>query len=71
VAYRELTLGYRRLKDNFSVIKAEDRQLLLEAKDEVEAEMNAKKWQLVAERLKQKGGDEYSVSYYYTLSNSG
>lgn len=55
------------MKDNFSVIKAEDRQLLLEAKDEVEAEMNAKKWQLIAERLKQKGGDEYSVSY--TLSN--
>jgi TRAP-type C4-dicarboxylate transport system substrate-binding protein len=50
------------LKDNFSIIKAEDRQLLLEAKDEVEAEMNKKKWQLIADKVKQKGGDKYSVS---------
>jgi len=51
------------LKDNFSIIKAEDRKLLLEAKDEVEAEMNKKKWQLIADKVKQKGGDKYSVSY--------
>jgi hypothetical protein len=63
VRHRELTLQHSRLKDNFSIIKAEDRQLLLEAKDEVETEMNKKKWQLIADKVKQKGGDEYSVSH--------
>ena len=54
----------RRLKDNFSIIRAEDRPKLLQAKDEVEAEMNKLKWKLIRDKVKQKGGDaNYTVSY--------
>lgn len=57
-------LWHRRLKDNFSIIKAEDRPKLLEAKEEVEAEMNKLKWNLIKDKVKQKGGDAgYTVSY--------
>lgn len=59
----------RRLKDNFSVIREEDRSRLLEAKDEVEKEMTEKKWMLIAEKVKQSGGDEYSVSLSVQLKN--
>ena len=57
----ELTLRHSRLKDNFSVIKEEDRPRLLEAKDEVEREMNRKKWVLIAEKVQMAGGDRYTV----------
>ena len=64
----ELTLWHRRLKDNFSIIKAEDRPKLLQAKDEVEAETNKLKWRLIADKIKQKGGGVYSVSYTFFRS---
>ncbi|GAB7332405.1 hypothetical protein MBLNU13_g04216t2 [Cladosporium sp. NU13] len=54
---------YERLKDNFSIIKAEDRPKLLQAKDEVEAEMNKLKWKLIADKIKQKGGGVYSPNH--------
>lgn len=57
-----LTVTRRRLKDNFSVIKEEHRPLLLAAKIEVEKEMAEKKWMLIAHRVKQSGGDSYTVS---------
>lgn len=57
-----LTMFPRRLKDNFSIIREEDRSRLLEAKDEVEKEMIEKKWSLIAEKVKESGGDEYTVS---------
>ena len=53
----------RRLKDNFSIIRAEDRPKLMQAKDEVEAEMNKLKWKLIRDKVKQKGGGDYTVSY--------
>lgn len=52
----------RRLKDNFSIIEEADRPKLLEAKDEVELQMDQTKWGLIAEKLVQKGGGKYSVS---------
>jgi hypothetical protein len=52
----------RRLKDNFSIIKEEDRSRLLEAKDKVEKEFNEMKWTLIAETIKKEGGDLYTVS---------
>lgn len=55
-------LQYSRLKDNFSIIKEEDRPRLLEAKDDVEREMNRKKWVLIAEKVQLAGGDKYTVS---------
>jgi hypothetical protein len=59
----ELILEDRRLKDNFSVIKEEDRPRLLAAKEEVEREMNEQKWTLIAEKVQEDGGGgEYSVS---------
>jgi hypothetical protein len=58
----ELILEDRRLKDNFSVIKEEDRPRLLAAKEEVEREMNEQKWTLMAEKVQADGGGEYSVS---------
>jgi hypothetical protein len=58
----ELILEYRRLKDNFSVIKEEDRPRLLAAKEEVEREMNEQKWTLIAEKVQADGGGGYSVS---------
>jgi hypothetical protein len=57
-----LTKVCRRLKDNFSIIKEEDRSRLLEAKDKVEKEFNEMKWTLIAETIKQEGGDLYTVS---------
>ena len=56
-------MTHRRLKDNFSIIRAEDRPKLLQAKDEVEAEMNKVKWKLIADKMKQNGGGVYSVSH--------
>lgn len=58
-----LTYICRRLKDNFSIIKEEDRSRLLEAKDKVEREFNEMKWTLIAETIKREGGDLYTVSY--------
>ena len=57
-----LTYICRRLKDNFSIIKEEDRSRLLEAKDKVEREFNEMKWTLIAETIKKEGGDLYTVS---------
>ena len=37
-------MWHRRLKDNFSIIRAEDRPKLLQAKEEVEVEMQKLKW---------------------------
>jgi hypothetical protein len=51
------------LKDNFSVIKEEDRPRLLAAKEEVERDMNEQKWQLIADKVQADGGGEYSVSH--------
>jgi len=56
-----LTQICRRLKDNFSIIKEEDRARLLEAKDKVEKEFNEMKWTLIAETIQQEGGDLYTV----------
>jgi hypothetical protein len=59
----ELILEDRRLKDNFSVIKEEDRPRLLAAKEEVEREMGEQKWNMIAEKVQADGGGgEYSVS---------
>lgn len=63
-------MWHRRLKDNFSIIRAEDRPKLLQAKEEVEVEMQKLKWQLIADKVKQKGGDAgYTVSYTSHSSN--
>jgi hypothetical protein len=62
VDWFELTFEDRRLKDNFSVIKEEDRPRLLAAKEEVERDMNEQKWQLIADKVQVDGGGEYSVS---------
>jgi hypothetical protein len=62
VAQSILTRVCRRLKDNFSIIKEEDRARLLEAKDKVEKEFNEMKWTLIAETIKREGGDLYTVS---------
>lgn len=51
----------RRLKDNFSIIKEEDRPRLLEAKEKVEREMANMKWTLIADKVKASGGDQYTV----------
>jgi len=56
-----LTQICRRLKDNFSIIKEEDRARLLEAKDKVEKEFNEMKWTLIAETIQKEGGDLYTV----------
>lgn len=65
----ELILCYRRLKDNFSIIRAEDRPKLLQAKEEVEVEVQKLKWQLIRDKVKQKGGDaNYTVSYTSHIS---
>jgi len=61
VAKDKLTFRCSRLKDNFSIIKEEDRPHLLVAKDEVETSMAREKWMLIAEMVKNKGGDSYSV----------
>lgn len=61
-------MTHRRLKDNFSIIRAEDRPKLLQAKDEVEAEMNKVKWKLIADKMKQNGGGVYSVSHTFSDS---
>jgi hypothetical protein len=61
VDHLELILEGRRLKDNFSVIKEEDRPRLLVAKEEIEREMTEQKWQLIAEKIQADGGGEYSV----------
>lgn len=63
IARSILTRMCRRLKDNFSIIKEEDRSRLLEAKDKVEREFNEMKWTLIAETIKREGGDLYTVSY--------
>lgn len=60
----------RRLKDNFSIIKEEDRPRLLAAKDEVERGLAEKKWALIAEAVKANGGDQYTVSPPWSLRNS-
>jgi hypothetical protein len=62
VVFHEVIPNDRRLKDNFSIIREEDRALLLQAKLEVEKEQNDMKWQLIADRIAQAGGDEYGVS---------
>jgi hypothetical protein len=66
IAWSILTKICRRLKDNFSIIKEEDRSRLLEAKDKVEKEFNEMKWTLIAETIKREGGDLYTVSYIST-----
>jgi hypothetical protein len=66
----ELKLKDRRLKDNFSVIKEEDRPRLLAAKEEVERDMNEQKWQLIADKVQADGGGEYSVSCAVLLPRS-
>jgi hypothetical protein len=62
VDYNELILEDRRLKDNFSVIREEDRPRLLAAKEEIEREMTEQKWKLIADKVQEDGGGEYSVS---------
>jgi hypothetical protein len=44
------------LKDNFSVIREEDRPRLLAAKEEIEREMTEQKWKLIADKVQEDGG---------------
>lgn len=53
--------NHRRLKDNFSIIREEDRGRLMKAKEEVEKEMHEKKWKIIAQKVQAAGGAEYSV----------
>ena len=57
-----LTWICRRLKDNFSIIREEDRSRLLLAKDKVEKEFNDMKWTLIGETIEKNGGALYTVS---------
>lgn len=54
-------MSQRRLKDNFSIIREEDRSRLLDAKDEVEKEQAEQKWELIAVKVRESGGDQYTV----------
>lgn len=62
MSWIELTQNHRRLKDNFSIIREEDRGRLMKAKEEVEKEMNEKKWKIIAQKVQADGGAKYSVS---------
>jgi len=52
---------YTRMKDNFAVVRDEDKALLLVAKKEVEEEFEAEKWNRIARAVEAKGGVLYDV----------
>jgi len=52
---------YSRLKSNLTIIKEEDNQKLLEAKQEVEATFEKDKWSMIAQNVAQRGGEAYKV----------
>lgn len=59
---------YSRLKINFTVINEEDNAKLFEAKVEVEALQEKEKWGLIADAVRDKGGDTYKVGSCPRLS---
>lgn len=60
-------MSQRRLKDNFSIIREEDRSRLLDAKDEVEKEQAEQKWELIAVKVRESGGDQYTVGAHLRI----
>lgn len=59
-AHSTLPNRYNRLKSNFTSVRPEDNPLLLLAKRQVEASFEAQKWDLVAQVVREKGGDVYA-----------
>lgn len=54
--------NFSRLRLNFSVIKEEDRKFLLKAKLEIEKNWEKEKWERIAIKVQELGGDFYGVS---------
>ena len=50
---------YERLLMNFTIIAEEDRVRLLEAKRDVEGEFERGKWEMVARKVRERGGGGY------------
>ncbi|EMC96835.1 hypothetical protein BAUCODRAFT_491041 [Baudoinia panamericana UAMH 10762] len=57
--FSSLPNRYARMMINFTVIKEEDKPKMLEAKQEIEREFEEVKWEKIAERVAEKGGDAY------------
>lgn len=49
---------YERLKTAFVSMREEDNLLLFEAKKDIEEDFNNRKWELIAENVKERGGEE-------------
>ena len=61
--HRSLPNRYNRLRSAFDTLKAGETDILMAAKQEVEAKFESEKWNAIAESMVKMGADRYPVEF--------